>query len=378
MEKSKILFVLDDDILNSHHGVRRYALSLAEALGVNYEVEFYIQRRIASAELYFKVVFNSEFILNNGFFSNYLVGTTKDAIIKNIISNKYKNKTESLRALYTTTFVGNKLPNNYCLVIVAAPWIIVKKELFDCKVTCIGLDAIPNIYSLHNITDKKLREFAWRHQQGFNHYDLILAISEDSKNQISYFCPDSTVVIALPPFNPSGFNGINTASIEKRPKSIILAAPFDERKGLQFMPDIINNSDAESLIIYGGVRCSIDSLLGFFKSLNLNNVEWWYSVTTRKQIEIYSQASLLLFPSLKEGLGLPVLESLACNTPAFVSDIEPVNTLVPEEYVIDAKDYLSVASAINAEINSDMRNEKLNQIWQSTKIIDLMNNVIKN
>ncbi|MEJ5251766.1 MAG: glycosyltransferase family 4 protein [Chthonomonadetes bacterium] len=37
--------------------------------------------------------------------------------------------------------------------------------------------------------------------------------------------------------------------------------------------------------------------------------------------ELYQVCDLLLFPSLREGFGLPVLESLACGTPAVIADV---------------------------------------------------------
>lgn len=41
--------------------------------------------------------------------------------------------------------------------------------------------------------------------------------------------------------------------------------------------------------------------------------------------ELYQTCDLLLFPSLREGFGLPVLESLACGTPAVISDVPALN-----------------------------------------------------
>lgn len=41
--------------------------------------------------------------------------------------------------------------------------------------------------------------------------------------------------------------------------------------------------------------------------------------------ELYQTCDLLLFPSLREGFGLPVLEALACGTPAVISDVPALN-----------------------------------------------------
>ena len=41
--------------------------------------------------------------------------------------------------------------------------------------------------------------------------------------------------------------------------------------------------------------------------------------------ELYQISDVLLFPSLREGFGLPVLEALACGTPAVIADVPALN-----------------------------------------------------
>jgi glycosyltransferase involved in cell wall biosynthesis len=44
-------------------------------------------------------------------------------------------------------------------------------------------------------------------------------------------------------------------------------------------------------------------------------------VSERRLVELYNAADVLLFPSLAEGFGWPVLESMACGTPVVASDV---------------------------------------------------------
>lgn len=336
MLSSKILFVLDADILNVHHGVRRYFLSLADNVSKFFSVEFMLHSRTGEKHTYNEIVFSDCFVKNNGFTDNFLVGSSRREIISKITSNKHigTSKRMSASASYSTSTIGDRVPDNYSLVIVAGPWIHIEKHQFSCPVACVGLDAIPNIYALYNIDDLGLQEFAWRHQYGFNYYDIIFSISEESKSQISHFTRETKKITVIPPFNPVGFSSVPDLKIQNKKNTIILAAPFDERKGLSLMPEFINNSKVDSIIIFGGVRCTINSLLNFFSDLKVNDIEWWSSVTTDKQIELYQRSRALLFPSFNEGLGLPVLEAHACNIPAVVSDIKPLNMLVREEFII--------------------------------------------
>ncbi|CNH70053.1 glycosyltransferase%2C MSMEG_0565 family [Yersinia frederiksenii] len=365
MKKSKILLILDDSIVNSHHGVRRYVLSLANAIKDCIDVDYIIHRKIAGIDTYFRVVFSSDFIINNGFFENNLVGQSRNEIIRKIRTHSYININNNLKVTYTCSYLGEKIPDEYSLVIVSAPWIHINKNCFSCITACIGLDAIPNIYSLQDIDNHGLREFAWQHKIGFEYYDLILSITDESKKQISSFIKNENKILSIPSFTPAGFEPIRI----KRPRSnegktVVLAAPFDERKGVVFMPELINNSDIDSIIIFGSARCSFDMLLHFFEELSIEKIEWWSSVTTHKQIELYQRAHALLFPSLNEGLGLPVLESLACNTPAIVSNIKPLNELVESSFIIDLNDELSkntsiINKVINVSENFYVKNEAL-------------------
>jgi glycosyltransferase involved in cell wall biosynthesis len=62
---------------------------------------------------------------------------------------------------------------------------------------------------------------------------------------------------------------------------------------------------------------------------------------------VYSCATALLFPSLQEGFGWPVIEAQACGCPVFTSDVAPMNEIGGEgaEYV-DPNDPDAIAASI--------------------------------
>ena len=62
---------------------------------------------------------------------------------------------------------------------------------------------------------------------------------------------------------------------------------------------------------------------------------------------LYSRASALLFPSLQEGFGWPVIEAQACGCPVFASNLAPMNEIGSgaAEYV-DPHDPIAIASSI--------------------------------
>ena len=62
---------------------------------------------------------------------------------------------------------------------------------------------------------------------------------------------------------------------------------------------------------------------------------------------LYSSATALLFPSLQEGFGWPVIEAQACGCPVFTSDLAPMNEIGGEGAVyVDPNDAEAMAVAI--------------------------------
>ena len=63
-----------------------------------------------------------------------------------------------------------------------------------------------------------------------------------------------------------------------------------------------------------------------------NNPRITYHVETVPAPGLYHKGRILLFPSKLEGLGLPLLEGLACGLPAIATDAPPMNEFVRDGY----------------------------------------------
>jgi glycosyltransferase involved in cell wall biosynthesis len=62
---------------------------------------------------------------------------------------------------------------------------------------------------------------------------------------------------------------------------------------------------------------------------------------------LYARATALLFPSLQEGFGWPVIEAQACGCPVFTSDLAPMNEIGgPGACYVDPHDPEAMAGAI--------------------------------
>jgi len=72
--------------------------------------------------------------------------------------------------------------------------------------------------------------------------------------------------------------------------------------------------------------------------------------------DLYCGATAVLFPSLYEGFGLPILEAMSCSTPVITSDVTSMPEVGGEAAVyVDPRDEQSLVSAMEAFENRDPR-----------------------
>lgn len=75
---------------------------------------------------------------------------------------------------------------------------------------------------------------------------------------------------------------------------------------------------------------------------------------------LYSAASALVFPSLHEGFGLPVLESMACGTPVVTSNRSAMPEVASDAaLLVDPRDERAIADAIASLLDDDALRARL-------------------
>ena len=71
-----------------------------------------------------------------------------------------------------------------------------------------------------------------------------------------------------------------------------------------------------------------EAMLHLVSKENLNGMVFFLGKVSNEQLcALYSSAEALVFPSLREGFGWPILEAQACGCPVVTSDRPPMNHL---------------------------------------------------
>jgi glycosyltransferase involved in cell wall biosynthesis len=134
---------------------------------------------------------------------------------------------------------------------------------------------------------------------------------------------------------------------------------------------------SEKLVLAGGLLFGNTELLEALKRLSLNNdVVLAGQVPDDDLPALYSNASVLAYPSLYEGFGFPVLEGMACGTPVVTSDASSLPEVAGEAGMLadpnSVEDISEKLSAVlsNPELSSHMRNRGFEQArkfsWELT------------
>jgi glycosyltransferase involved in cell wall biosynthesis len=394
MKKQNVAFIVDNSVLYNHVGVRRYVISLANALRQGFNVRiFNIEYEPTNLKPYYTELFiDIEFAQDNGFSTNHLVGTNKQVILRELkkVFLAVKKESEPALGLCKCSY-GTQLPTDLDIIVFSAPWVL-KGEMSLCAskgVFCIAYDTIPNHYSLVSPDNKVLRTFAYQHLFAYktflSKYDGLLAISNESACQLVLMFPQfENKIYAAPPFLPTGFEtkakttGVSVSVVEE--KVVLLASPLDIRKGLKILPGYINKLKMDRLIIFGSPRCSYREASEFFEQLSMHDITWWSEVNFFKQVELYEASKLVLFPSLHEGLGLPVLESYCCGTPVYDSNIPPLNQLVSKEFVLSneiEKNLPAMQATIDANRDGEQFKAFALKNWASDNIVNFVKELAK-
>jgi len=319
----KIAFIVQMDWMTAHFGVRNLFISLFKILEQKgHDVHFVWFWQNYNKILFYRNIVNDKDLKSN--IKRTTLGTNKN--YNELVENK-NNSPETY-----TQFLGESIKDSYDAFILTNPWLLVSPlDLGDKKKCLICHDCGANSLNILNLIN--VPEWGYAHNVGYqfakNNDYHFLSNSEKTNNEIKeYYNPKQYSF--LPPVPTYAFMDIEYSSEQVKENAIVLAAPFDPRKGLEKIPKYLNKlqSDFDTLYIYGTPRCDETLYKKFYKELNVKNVVYYNQITSDDLIKLYKKCKILFFPSREEGLGIPIIEAQLCGCRVVTTNEKPMNQLV--------------------------------------------------
>jgi glycosyltransferase involved in cell wall biosynthesis len=253
-------------------------------------------------------------------------------------------------------------------------------DLFeDFHLPLVRAPNCPNLLTLHDMRPLLLDRFNPERllytvilHRALAKADRVIAVSNTVKNEILAFHPDAPVTTI--------YNGVDTHAFHKvadfdprplrrkysLPEQFVLAVGhLENRKNYRKLIEAIGLLEARArptrLVIVGndgGSKCYMEKDIRRFQ-LN-GSVMILSNVADTELLGIYQLCSLVVFPSLYEGFGIPILEAMAARRPIVLSDVPVFREITEDTGVyfppLDAE---RIATALDQVISSSEERARL-------------------
>jgi glycosyltransferase involved in cell wall biosynthesis len=194
---------------------------------------------------------------------------------------------------------------------------------------------------------------------------LIIAVSEATKLDIIHFlkCPEEKVQVIY-----NGYDHTRYHMTEKNEQLIrqqygvsnylLAVGPTYPHKNFELLINAYNELNDSikkqyPLVIAGGKKDYLNFLKQCVKELKLeDNVHFLGYVPIQLMPSLYREAFALVFPSLYEGFGFPLLEAMACGCPVIVSNTSSMPEVCGDAAIyFDPLDKYSIISSVEKLIS---------------------------
>ncbi|MDH3649509.1 MAG: glycosyltransferase family 4 protein [Saprospiraceae bacterium] len=185
---------------------------------------------------------------------------------------------------------------------------------------------------LYPFIDRTIYRWKWKHSCHFA--DIVIAVSEQTKRDlIELYRIDETRIRVIPPMFSDQFDRavsvsdkIKASQEHNLPEEFFLfVGSITRRKNLIIIIEAMSKLQAGErlpLLVIGSHGDDYKNVLSQISKYGLRDWVHFLSAIENEQLHIfYKLARALIYPSLFEGFGIPIVESLRCGTPVITSSI---------------------------------------------------------
>ena len=180
---------------------------------------------------------------------------------------------------------------------------------------------------LFSAVDRKI--YHKKFQSACKRADKIIAISQQTKNDIIEFfgVDESKIEVVYQGCDKVFQSKISTKKIEEVCKKYNLPDKFllnvgtiEERKNLLTILKSVNELPKQHLVVIGNGKNYKKKCIQYISKYNLQDrVSFLSGLELEEMAAIYQKSEIMIYPSVFEGFGIPILESLFCKTPVITS-----------------------------------------------------------
>ncbi|MEQ9423414.1 MAG: glycosyltransferase family 1 protein [Cyclobacteriaceae bacterium] len=219
--------------------------------------------------------------------------------------------------------------------------------------------------------DRKI--YQWKALQAIKRADRVIAVSEWTKRSLLAFYPpakEKTTVIS-PSISEEWFEN---SSIELKLKVkekfqlpdhfMLYVGALEKYKNIQLIINSLKDSEV-SLVIVGTGTYEVELKKQTAEAKLSDRILFINEIDNPSAEEIrciYSLAMATILPSLSEGFGIPVIESLACKTPALVANTTSLPEVVgPGGLLFEVNNVQSLTNCINQIVSDSVLRDDLSK-----------------
>lgn len=219
----------------------------------------------------------------------------------------------------------------------------------------------------------KVLEKLRKNLQNIIRADRFITNTHAIKEEVINHLKISEEKIDVIPHGPSGnYHPVNQISDEGREyvrkyterDYILYVGTVEPRKNIPCLIrafNILRESYNIKLVIAGGKGWSCDDVLRLPDALGIqDDVIFTGYVNEKTILYLYNYAAAVVYPSLYEGFGLPVIEAMSCGTPVIISDIPSFREVAGDApLTFNPTNYEELAHKIDMVFSSDSLRSEL-------------------